>query len=91
MAVADTTDVVVDDVMIDPVNGEIIDQEERAQRLLALAKEQGVSLTGPGGLLSQLPASVLETALHSRPPLLPWSGDSFHAIDDPPFSNHSQS
>ncbi|OKL54778.1 transposase, partial [Bowdeniella nasicola] len=54
MAVADTTTVVVDDEMIDPVTGEIIDQKELAERLLAQAKEQGVSLTGPGGLLSRL-------------------------------------
>ena len=49
---ADTTTVVVDDEMIDPVTGEIIDQKELAERLLAQAKEQGVSLTGPGSLLS---------------------------------------
>lgn len=61
-----TTDVVVDDEMIDPVTGEIIDQKELAERLLAQAKEQGVSLTGPGGLLSQLTKSVLETALNAE-------------------------
>lgn len=63
---ADTTDVVVDDEMIDPVTGEIIDQKELAERLLAQAKEQGVSLTGPGGLFSQLTKSVLETALNAE-------------------------
>ena len=47
MAVADTTKM-LDETMIDPVTGEIIDQKEIAQRLLAQAKEQGVSLTGPG-------------------------------------------
>jgi len=36
------------------VTGEIIDQKELAERLLAQAKEQGVSLVGPGGLLNQL-------------------------------------
>ena len=41
-------------VMIDPVTGEIIDQKELAERLLTQAKEQGVSLVGPGGLLNQL-------------------------------------
>lgn len=61
---ADTTDVVVDEAMIDPVTGEIIDQKELAERLLAQAKEQGMSLTGPGGLLSQLTKNVLEC---SRP------------------------
>lgn len=63
---ADTTDVVVDDEMIDPVTGEIIDQKELAERLLAQAKAQGVSLTGPGGLFSQLTKSVLETALNAE-------------------------
>ena len=63
---ADTTDVVVDDEMIDPVTGEIIDQKEIAQRLLAQAKDQGVSLTGPGGLLGQLTKNVLETALDAE-------------------------
>ena len=45
--------------MIDPVTGEIIDQKEIAERLLAQAKEQGVSLVGPGGLLNQLTKNVL--------------------------------
>lgn len=44
----------VEDEMIDPVTGEIIDQKGLAGRLLALAREQGVSLVGPGGLLNQL-------------------------------------
>ena len=63
---ADTTTVVVDDEMIDPVTGEIIDQKEIAQRLLAQAKDQGVSLTGPGGLLGELTKNVLETALEAE-------------------------
>ena len=50
---ADTTGLLGDEI-IDPVSGEIVDQKELAQRLLAQAREQGVSLTGPGGLLSQL-------------------------------------
>ncbi|WP_172801514.1 hypothetical protein [Arthrobacter sp. OY3WO11] len=33
-------------VMIDPVTGDIIDQKKLAERLLAQAKEQGVSLVG---------------------------------------------
>jgi transposase-like protein len=65
MVVADATET-TDDVMIDPVTGEIIDQKELAERLLAQAREQGVSLVGPGGLLSQLTASVLETALEAE-------------------------
>lgn len=62
---ADTTDMLEDEI-IDPVTGEIIDQKELAERLLAQAKEQGVSLTGPGGLLSQLTKNVLETALDAE-------------------------
>jgi len=59
------------DEMIDPVTGEIIDQRELAQQLLAQqllaqAKEQGVSLVGPGGLLNQLTKNVLETALEAE-------------------------
>ncbi len=62
---ADTTEL-LDDAMIDPVTGEIIDQKDLAERLLAQAKEQGVSLVGPGGLLNQLTKNVLETALNAE-------------------------
>ena len=34
--------------MIDPVTGEIIDQKQLAEQLLAQAKAQGMSLVGPG-------------------------------------------
>ncbi|MEW1808853.1 hypothetical protein [Pseudarthrobacter sp. NPDC080039] len=55
-------------VMIDPVTGEIIDQKELAERLLAQAKEQGVSLVGPGGLPkpspTRLPPAILESHAH---------------------------
>ena len=54
------------EMMIDPVTGEIIDQKELAERLLAQAKEQGVSLVGPGGLLNQLTKNVLEAALDAE-------------------------
>lgn len=53
MAVAGMIDM-MEDEMIDPVTGEIIDQKDLAECLLALAREQGVSLVGPGGLLNQL-------------------------------------
>jgi len=33
--------------MIDPVTGEIIDQQRVAEQLLAQAKERGVGLVGP--------------------------------------------
>lgn len=61
---SDTTETM--DEMIDPVTGEIIDQKDLAERLLAQAKEQGVSLVGPGGLLSGLTKQVLETALEAE-------------------------
>lgn len=54
------------DEMIDPVTGEIIDQKKRAEQLLQEAKEQGVSLVGPGGLLNHFAWSVLETALETE-------------------------
>lgn len=52
--------------MIDPVTGEIIDEHQIAEQLLAQAKEQGVSLIGPGGLLAGLTKTVLETALEAE-------------------------
>ncbi len=52
--------------MIDPVTGEIIDQQQIAEQLLAQAKEQGVSLVGPGGLLGRLTKTVLESALEAE-------------------------
>jgi putative transposase len=61
--VTDTTEAT--EAMIDPVTGEIIDQKELAEKL-AQAKEQGVSLVGPGGLLNQLTKNVLETALEAE-------------------------
>ena len=62
---SDTTDMMENEI-IDPVTGEIIDQKELAERLLQQAKEQGVSLVGPGGLLGQLTKNVLETALDAE-------------------------
>ena len=53
-------------VMLDPVTGEPIDERELAEQLLAEAKAQGVSLVGPGGLLSSLTKQVLETALEAE-------------------------
>ena len=52
--------------MIDPVTGEIIDQQQIAEQLLAEAKEKGVSLVGPDGLLAGLTKRVLETALEAE-------------------------
>jgi putative transposase len=52
--------------MIDPGTGEAIDQKELAEALLEQAREQGVSLLGPGGLLAGLTKNVLETALEAE-------------------------
>jgi putative transposase len=41
-------------------------EELAAQELVRLAKEQGLSLTGPDGLLKQFTKSVLETALNEE-------------------------
>src|SRR3954454_17294992 len=40
--------------------------EGLAEQLVAQAKASGVSLTGPGGLLSRLTKQVLETALNAE-------------------------
>jgi len=39
---------------------------QAATELVRLAKEQGLSLTGPDGLLKQLTKTVLETALNEE-------------------------
>ncbi|SCL34727.1 Transposase, Mutator family [Micromonospora rhizosphaerae] len=41
-------------------------QEQAAAELVRLAREQGLSLTGPDGLLKQLTKTVLETALNEE-------------------------
>ena len=38
-------------------------EEKLAEELVARAREQGLSLTGPDGLLKQLTKTVIETAL----------------------------
>jgi transposase-like protein len=43
-----------------------VDQQQLAEQLLAQAKEQGVDLVGPNGLLNQLTKNVLETALEAE-------------------------
>jgi putative transposase len=45
---------------------EELDQQQLAEQLLAQAKEQGVELVGPNGLLNQLTKKVLETALEEE-------------------------
>jgi putative transposase len=45
---------------------EELDQQQLAEQLLAQAREQGVELVGPDGLLNQLTKRVLETALEEE-------------------------
>ncbi len=52
--------------MIEPMSVDSIDQKELAEQLLEQAKEQGIELVGPGGLLGQLTKNVLETALDAE-------------------------
>ncbi len=51
---------------LDPMDQQKIDPQQLAQQLLAQAKAEGVELVGPNGLLNQLTASVLETALEAE-------------------------
>jgi putative transposase len=41
-------------------------EQQAAQELVRMAREQGLSLTGPDGLLKQLTKTVLETALNEE-------------------------
>ena len=41
-------------------------EQQAAVELVRMAKEQGLSLTGPDGLLKQLTKTVLETALNEE-------------------------
>lgn len=51
---------------LDPMDQSKIDHQKLAQQLLAQAKSEGVELVGPNGLLNQLTANVLETALEAE-------------------------
>src|SRR3954449_11061721 len=46
--------------------GDEVDQQQLAEQLLAQAREQGVDLVGPDGLLNQLTKKVLEIALEEE-------------------------
>ena len=50
---------------LDPMAIEL-DQRELPEQLLAQAREQGVELVSPNGLLNQLTKNVLETALDAE-------------------------
>src|SRR6187551_3725543 len=47
-------------------SAELSAEQRAAAELVRLAKEQGLSLTGPDGLLKQLTKTVLETALNEE-------------------------
>jgi putative transposase len=55
------------------------------QQLVARAREQGVSLTGPDGLLKQLTKTVLETALNQE--LTEHLGHEKHGSPEPGSGN----
>jgi len=46
----------------------VLDEEGVAEQLVAQAREKGIELVGPNGLLSQLTKRVLETALEAEMP-----------------------
>src|SRR3954462_826639 len=46
--------------------GDEVDQQQLAEQLLAQAREQGVDLVGPNGLLNQLTKKVVETGLEEE-------------------------
>jgi putative transposase len=56
--------VTLDEVTVRKNKPEPSVQEQAAAELVRLAKDQGLSLTGPDGLLKQLTKTVLETALN---------------------------
>ena len=45
---------------------ELTAEQAAALELVRLAKEQGLSLTGPDGLLKQLTKTVIETSLNEK-------------------------
>src|SRR5690349_11014006 len=60
-------------------------EEVAAQELVRQAREQGLSLTGPDGLLKQLTKTVLETALNQE--LTEHLGHEKHAPPQPGSGN----
>ena len=46
--------------------GPAMDEQGVAEQLVAQAREKGIELVGPNGLLSQLTKRVLETALEAE-------------------------
>ena len=50
---------------IEPMPPGRLDQQQLAQQLVEAARAEGVELVGPGGLLTGLTKTVLETALEA--------------------------
>ena len=50
---------------LDPM-ANTVDQQQLAEQLIAQARQQGIELIGPDGLLNQLTKNVLETALEAE-------------------------
>jgi putative transposase len=64
---------------------ELTAAEQAAEELVRRAREQGISLTGPEGLLKQLTKTVLETALNQE--LTEHLGHEKHGQPDPDTGN----
>jgi transposase-like protein len=62
----DTIDVVAAAGQVPAEPATPVDQQQLAEQLLVQAKEQGVELVGPGGLLTSLTKRVLEAALEAE-------------------------
>jgi putative transposase len=60
----------IDDVTAEAAGQEpvepALDEQSMAEQLVAQAREKGIELVGPDGLLSQLTKRVLETALEAE-------------------------
>jgi transposase-like protein len=65
--------------------GEPTAEERAAEEMVRQAREQGLSLTGPDGLLKQLTKTVLETALNQE--LTEHLGHEKHGSPDPDSGN----
>src|ERR1700729_2127115 len=75
----------LDDVTKKKARPELPAEQKLAEELVARAREQGVSLTGPDGLLKQLTKTVLETALNQE--LTEHLGHEKHGSPEPGSGN----
>jgi putative transposase len=75
----------LDDVTSRKKKAEPTPEERAAEELVRRAREQGLSLTGPGGLLKQLTKAVLETALNQE--LTEHLGHDKHGQPEPGSGN----